>query len=1239
MDPTQTNHYMDKKNPIVQWNCNSFSNKPQEISLLCHNYNPSILCLQETRTQIKLKGYTPYNKQGTQDRQGRSHGGVGILVKNNLIHSIVPLNTTLQAIAIQVTLHKTITVCNIYIPPSSDRQAYPKIEDFEHVVSQLPKPYILLGDFNAHNRLWGSLNNNNEGQVIEELIDKQNLCLLNDGQPTFYSAAAGSKTHIDLTMCTPSIFTDFSWEVTNDTQDSDHFPILISSNSHNPDVPQKWKLYKADWIAFKEQCSQELTLEKHANEGHPIESFTSMLQTIAGNTVPKTSGNGQKPHKPWFNEDCAKAREERIEAWKRYEKNMTPENLVAFKLAKAKARRTFRQSMRSTWRDYVASLDDRAPIHKVWNMVGKMKGRESSTVKHLTKDGRKITEVKDIANCIGETLQSTSSREGGREKFQQHRRQEEKRPIDFGNNTDDNYNTNFSMAELDNALRNSNNSSPGPDNIPYEFLRQLPKTSKHCLLELYNQIWGTGAFPPSWKEATVLPFPKPGKDLSDPKNYRPIALTSCICKIFERMVNERLMWYLESKGKLRKEQCGFRRGRSTLDALSALESEVRQAFVNGEQVTAVFFDLEKAYDTAWPHGILQDLKEVGLKGQLPNFIRNYLSNRRFNVRLNNTVSDTYDQEDGVPQGGILSVTLFLLKINKIISTLPTNIGRTLYADDLLIYARGRMTNSVQRHLRLALKKITILGDQNGFRFSQAKTTCMQFWYYTRPEGEPELELYGTPIPVVENTKFLGLILDRKFNFDDHMRYLKKKCKSAMNLLKVVSHRSWGGGTETLLKLYRSLIRSQLDYGLCIYGAAYGSYLKIAQTIQNQALRLCLGAFRTTPVENLYVEAGELPLHLRQEKLTLDYAIRIAGDQSNPITTLIRTPVPNVQNYEKKDNYIRPLRMRVQAALQNAGIQLDNIAGIVPPKLPPWTIHEPEINMSLTSMKKAVTSSTNYQAAFLELMDKYRGYKAIYTDGSHLNNRTAAAAIYGNHTYSERLPDEASIYSAEQHALYLAQDHIETSDAKDFIVWSDSKSSLTAMERKKWRQPLVQKLLIRHHELTEQGKNIKYGWVPGHVGIRGNDLVDTAAKNGTNLQPNQEVHIPSLDLKGKVNVYIKRKWQVEWDSDPNNHLYSVQPVVYEHNRSNLKTRKEQVKYSRLRMGCTKLTHVYLITKENPPLCTRCQDPLTVKHILLDCQQCPIRGQYHNCRTMKDLFDTCKPETILDYVRNLGLYDDI
>jgi Reverse transcriptase (RNA-dependent DNA polymerase) len=172
-------------------------------------------------------------------------------------------------------------------------------------------------------------------------------------------------------------------------------------------------------------------------------------------------------------------------------------------------------------------------------------------------------------------------------------------------------------------------------------LKYLPYTAPSSLLHILNDIWQTGSFPSSWSEATIIPLPKPDKNHNCPSNYKPIAITSCLCKTFERIMHNRLTWYLETNNILTELQSGFRRGRSTTDQLVRLESFVREAFVRGEHATAVFFDMEKAYDTTWKYGILHDLQNAGLRGCLPKFVSNFLSNRKFNIRVGPYLSDTY----------------------------------------------------------------------------------------------------------------------------------------------------------------------------------------------------------------------------------------------------------------------------------------------------------------------------------------------------------------------------------------------------------------------------------------------------------------------------------------------------------------------------------------------------------------------------------------------------------------------
>ena len=140
--------------------------------------------------------------------------------------------------------------------------------------------------------------------------------------------------------------------------------------------------------------------------------------------------------------------------------------------------------------------------------------------------------------------------------------------------------------------------------------------------------------------------------------------------------------------------------------------------------------------------------------------------------------------------------------------------------------------------------------------------CVHFHKKRGTLPDPDLYLYGKRIRVVKETKFLGVTIDQKLSFIPHLKTLKTKCMEALDIIKVVANQEWGADKTVLLNLYRSLIRSKLDYGCIVYGSARPSYLKMLNTVHHQGLRLALGAFRTSPVESLYVEAGELPLEQR-----------------------------------------------------------------------------------------------------------------------------------------------------------------------------------------------------------------------------------------------------------------------------------------------------------------------------------------------------------------------------------------
>ena len=249
----------------------------------------------------------------------------------------------------------------------------------------------------------------------------------------------------------------------------------------------------------------------------------------------------------------------------------------------------------------------------------------------------------------------------------------------------------------------------------------------HILLDFINDTWKSDTFPESWREALIISIPKPGKDHFNPLNYRHIALTSCICKTVERMVNERLVWYLEENVLLAKQQCGYRSNRSTVDHLVRLETFIRDAFIQNQHLMAVFFDLQKAYDTTWKYGILQDLHNMGLRGNLPVFIGNFLTDRTFQVHLGTIFSNKIFHQEGVPQGANLSTTLFNVKINDIVQQVDPGVECSLYLDGFVIMYKSPTIDAIQGKLQHTINRLEKSWTfKNGFTISKNKTLAMHF---------------------------------------------------------------------------------------------------------------------------------------------------------------------------------------------------------------------------------------------------------------------------------------------------------------------------------------------------------------------------------------------------------------------------------------------------------------------------------------------------------------------------------
>ena len=245
---------------ILQWNCRGLRNNFEELIKLISDNNIIVACLQETflksNDTCNIRGYTAYHKIGDGEKAA---GGSSVLIKNSIPQKQIPLNTNLQAIAVSITLHKTISICSLYLPPSHNINK----NELNNLVSQLPSPALLVGDFNAQSSLWGNTTTNQRGRIIEDFLSEQDLCLLNDKSQTYLHPGYGSYSSIDLSFCSPPLVLDLAWEVGVDTCGSDHFPILIHLKPPlPPERHPRWQLHKADWHTFETLCGEALNRDE-----------------------------------------------------------------------------------------------------------------------------------------------------------------------------------------------------------------------------------------------------------------------------------------------------------------------------------------------------------------------------------------------------------------------------------------------------------------------------------------------------------------------------------------------------------------------------------------------------------------------------------------------------------------------------------------------------------------------------------------------------------------------------------------------------------------------------------------------------------------------------------------------------------------------------------------------------------------------------------------------------------------
>ena len=369
--------------------------------------------------------------------------------------------------------------------------------------------------------------------------------------------------------------------------------------------------------------------------------------------------------------------------------------------------------------------------------------------------------------------------------------------------------------EMKSVLLSLKNGAAGWDDITPQILKMIHHSVNHPLVYMTNLSLQQGIFPKELKIANVLPLFK-SYDPCVSNNYRPVSLLCTLSKVYEKVMYNRLLTFLEDYNVLFENQFGFRKLHSSYMALMVLTDKLIKSLENGEYVIGVYLDFSKAFDTVDHAILLSKLSHYGIRGNALNWFISYLSNRKQYVTYNGVSSPVNNIACGVPQGSILGPLLFLLCINDL-GHICSNTTTLLFADDTNLFKSGKDLNKKQDELNSELAKISLWLKVNKLSLNIGKTHFMVFTNKKKRLNDLNILIDGTRIEEVKKTKFLGVIIDNKLSWKDHVAHVVGKVSRGLGM--IIKARNYLN-KQGLLTLYYSFVYHYLTYCNHIWGNIY-----------------------------------------------------------------------------------------------------------------------------------------------------------------------------------------------------------------------------------------------------------------------------------------------------------------------------------------------------------------------------------------------------------------------------------
>jgi len=1063
-----------------------------------------------------------------------------------------------------------------------------------------PNFKILIGiDSNAHHSNWGSPADNPRGLKLNNLItNKYNLQILNEGTEPTFTGGMGS-SHIDVTIISPNLqqFVK-SWKLDENDTFSDH-KCLTTSLTFKSHYTRKIPDYRnVPWTVFQSKLLEtnwsDISLRTREEVEEAVDNLTNRISNAINDTVPNIVVPDKPKRSQWWSTEIRDARRSLRVLYHDLRTSPSLEKENDYKIQRNNYFKLIKSAKFESWKERTSSLLSVAETSKLMNNILRSKSAPIGLTKKP--DGTMTsTGLESIANLIHTHFPGITQHPSPIV---------EAEASDDNDIINDNINIHINSPSSTSWITEVNtqtfinklekHKAPGPDNIKNIVIKNLPTAIITHLTNIYTRCIELEFVPKSWLRSKTIFIKKSGKkDKSDPKSYRPICLSNTFFKIFEKHIQ----WYLDSQGiypnKLTIHQHGFRHNFSTLTAISTVINYIELAQSVNEVVVAVFIDIQGAFDNIHTPNSLNELKEWGAPLSMVNTLKYYYQNRIVWAETREGKVEIHPAK-GTAQGNVLSPMLWNIIVNQVGEIIDKhNIGGCLFADDIVLLARGTTVSVATSQLQKAINDTVEWANGQQLQINLQKTNSLCF--SQNNDANPHYALFwgNHLIPKSDQTKYLGLHITDKLDWRGHFETVWANAKNQMVRIGKSLGKSWGPSPSLTLWIYKAIIRPKITYACHVWCHKLPSQWinTKSRNIQRWALKQTGPIREKTPTAGLEIATYTPPLQIHMQEISIKTIVRFYSINFLPICSI----QGHLYHWYEK------IRRHIPMALLPNDRTIKQIA-------PTFRNNEPS-DEDIREQVSIYTDGSGIQNTPLENSDNELPQSQSFGSGFYMEwpHQTQQeqyhrrVGIYPNGNYF-------SVFLSEIKAITLAISHFlkERVPAIKVNIFTDCKSAIAALNKSHSSSITVQNCWKQLKALDSTYK-WTITWVKGHSGIPGNEQADVLAKAAAKMSltgGNPWTPIPQKFIHNQISDYVKQLWSTYWqdrldcrqtklwfpEPDPKK---SIQLISLPREAFGLLTRW-------LTGHCYLARHNSLMIPEIEPICYLCQEgEETPWHLLNEC----------------------------------------